>query len=299
MTDSTPARSGDPRDVDPKLRAPLVRTMADTIRTYGLVEDGDRILVAISGGKDSYTMLDLLWRARSRAPVSFDIVAFHIDQKQPGYDGRSLRAWLEDFGAPFEIHGEDTYSKVLELAGDGKSTYCAPCSRFRRGILYTWAEKLRCNKVALGHHREDTLQTLLLNLLYAGKLQAMPAKYRTQDGRFDVIRPLIECDEASIARYAEERAFPIIPCNLCGSQDGLKRVRVESLLAALEREIPDVRRVMLAALRNVSPTHLLDPALAGLERDDSAPGSGAADAEDSPSSSCGITSEASPGSTRR
>ncbi|MEM7236143.1 MAG: tRNA 2-thiocytidine(32) synthetase TtcA [Planctomycetota bacterium] len=240
------------------LRKRLSRVMLRTVVDYGLIEDGDRLLVAVSGGKDSYTLLDLLWRAKKKSPVKFDLIAFHLDQQQPGYDGSPLRSWLEDSGIPFRIHSEDTYTAVKALTGGNDKTFCAPCSRLRRGILYTWAERLECNKIVLGHHREDTLETLLLNLLYSGKLQAMPASYRTNDDRFDVIRPLIQCSEEEIALYAKHCKYPILPCNLCGSQEGLKREKVADLLKNLERELPDVRQVMMAALRNVRPTHLLD-----------------------------------------
>lgn len=239
------------------LRARLSRTMLRTVTTHGLIEDGDRVLVAVSGGKDSYTLLDLLAAARRRAPVRFDLVAWHLDQGQPGYDGAPLARWLEDAGVPFEIHREDTYSAVVE-ATDAGAAYCRVCSRLRRGILYTAAERLACNKIALGHHRDDALETLLLNLLYAGRLQAMPASYVTNDGRFRVLRPLVECAERDIERHARAAGYPILPCNLCGSQEDLKRRRVAALIDDLEREIPDVRAVMLAALRNVRPSHLLD-----------------------------------------
>ncbi|HNF97622.1 MAG TPA: tRNA 2-thiocytidine(32) synthetase TtcA [Pseudomonadota bacterium] len=235
----------------------LLRTMQRTMKSYALVSAGDRIMVAVSGGKDSYTMLDLLCQAQKRAPFRFELCAVHLDQGQPGYDGKPLADWLESFGAPYEILREDTYSVVKQLVKEG-DTYCAPCSRMRRGVLYSAAERLGCNKIALGHHREDTLQTLLLNLLYAGKLQAMPAKYLTDDGRFEVIRPLIDCSEREIAAHAKAAGYPILPCNLCGSQDGLRRKQVESLLDQLETTIPDVRQVMLHALKNVRPSHLLD-----------------------------------------
>jgi tRNA 2-thiocytidine biosynthesis protein TtcA len=226
-------------------------------KDYGLLKPHDRIMVAISGGKDSYTLLDLLWRAKSRVPFPFEVVAVHLDQQQPGYDGAPLKTWLEAYEAPFEIISEDTYSIVRELTPEG-GTFCAPCSRLRRGILYQAAERLGCNKIALGHHRDDSIETLLMNLFYSGRLQAMPAIYTTDDGRFEVIRPLIECGEAEIAAYAEELAFPILPCNLCGSQDGLKRAQTKKLLAQLEAQSPMVRDMMLAALKNVRPTHLLD-----------------------------------------
>jgi tRNA 2-thiocytidine biosynthesis protein TtcA len=237
--------------------------MLDTVVRWGLVEEGDRILVAVSGGKDSYTMLDLLWRARRKAPVRYELVAFHLDQAQPGYDGRPLAEWLERFGAPFEIAREDTYSTVMDDADkNGDTTYCRLCSRLRRGILYTAASRLGCNKIALGHHRDDALETLLLNLFYSGRLQAMPAVYTTNDGRFRVIRPLIECGENDIARHAAAEGYPILPCNLCGSQSDLKRERMSRLLENLERENPNLRQVMLAALKNVRPSHLLDAEVA-------------------------------------
>jgi tRNA 2-thiocytidine biosynthesis protein TtcA len=235
----------------------LLRTMLRSVERYRLIEAGDCILVAVSGGKDSYTLLDLLLQAQARAPIRFELVAVHLDQGQPGYDGAPLAGWLQSSGARFEILHEDTYSIVKELTAEG-GTYCAPCSRLRRGILYSAAERLGCNKIALGHHREDTLQTLLLNMLYAGKLQAMPARYRTDDGRFEVIRPLIDCAERDIAAHAEQVGYPILPCNLCGSQDGLKRREVAALLDRLEGQIPDVRSSLMSALRNVRPSHLLD-----------------------------------------
>ncbi len=240
------------------LRKRLSRLMLRTVGAFDLIANGDRILVALSGGKDSYTLLDLLSSARRKAPVEFELIAFHLDQAQPGYDGRPLADWLERFGVPFEIHREDTYSTVVRQAEEGGKSYCAPCSRLRRGILYSAAERLECNKIALGHHRDDALETLLLNLFFGGKLQAMPASYRTNDGRFEVIRPLVECAERDIARHAEYAAYPILPCNLCGSQEGLKRERIAALLERLEEEHPNVRDVMLAAIKNVRPSHLLD-----------------------------------------
>lgn len=239
------------------LERELVRRVGETCRTYYLLEAGDRIMVAISGGKDSYTMLHVLHQIATRLPFSIELIAVHLDQQQPGYDGTALAAWLDDQEYPYEILSEDTFSVVTDHLDD-TSTYCSLCSRLRRGILYTAAERLRCNKIALGHHREDTLETLLMNLFYAGKMQAMPASYTTDDGRFVVIRPLIECPEPKIAEFAHRAAFPIIPCNLCGSQSGLKRVEMGQLLDQLEREHPHLKSVMLNALRNVRPTHLLD-----------------------------------------
>ena len=263
MSDSA-SRSND----DAKAQAPeatlealerrLQRAMMTTVVENDLIGEGDKILVAVSGGKDSYTLLELLARARAKAPIRFDLLAFHLDQAQPGYDGRPLRAWLEASGIPFVIHREDTYSIVMDKVEGTSKSYCGPCSRLRRGILYTHAERLGCNKLALGHHRDDALETLLMNLFFGGKLQAMPARYRTQDERFDVIRPLIECDQSDILAYSKLRAFPILPCNLCGSQEGLQRARMRRLLLDLESDNPTLRSTMLAALKNVRPTHLLD-----------------------------------------
>lgn len=241
----------------------LNRKMLRTAKEFGLIQPNDKIMVAISGGKDSYTLLDLLWRARARIPFHFDLIAVHLDQQQPGYDGTALKAWLENYSAPYQILSEDTYSIVRELTPEG-GTFCAPCSRLRRGILYSAAERLGCNKIALGHHRDDSIETLLMNMFYSGRLQAMPAIYTTDDGRFEVIRPLIECAETEIADYAIELNFPILPCNLCGSQDGLKRAQMKDLLMRLETENPMIRDMMLASLKNVRPTHLLDQSL--LER---------------------------------
>lgn len=237
--------------------AHLASSMVKTIAEYELIKAGDHILVAVSGGKDSYTLLELLAQARRKAPFKFEITAVHLDQKQPGYDGEPLALWLEQSGIPYKIITEDTYSVVIDKTKPG-GTYCTMCSRLRRGILYTWAEKLGCNKIALGHHRDDSLETLLLNLFYAGKIQAMPAKYTTDDGKFEVIRPLIECAERDIIIHATQAKYPILPCNLCGSQSGMKREAMKDLLSTLEKTIPHVRSVMLHALKNVQPSHLLD-----------------------------------------
>ena len=268
-----------------QLRRKLTRRMMRTIKAFDLIEPNDRVMVGVSGGKDSYTLLDLLWRVRKRSPFSFDIVAVHLDQGQPGYDGVPLEDWLAASQIPHEIVRKDTYSVVLELTKPG-GTYCAPCSRLRRGILYNTAERLGCNKVALGHHRDDTLETVMMNMFFAGKLQAMPPVYTTDDGRFQVIRPLIECGEADIIEYAAAQKFPILPCNLCGSQSGLQRVRMGELLTTLERDIPNVREVMLASLKNVRPTHLLDPTLSSSRLDN--------EATTSSSSGCGMESQQSP-----
>jgi tRNA 2-thiocytidine biosynthesis protein TtcA len=240
-----------------RLEHRLYREVKDTCERYELLAPGDRIMVAMSGGKDSYTLFHLLTRLVPRLPFQVELIAVHLDQVQPGYDGSGLRAYLEASGQRYEILREDTYSVVTSHLPE-TATYCSLCSRLRRGILYSAAERLGCNKIALGHHRDDSLETFLLNLFYSGKLQAMPASYRTDDGRFDVIRPLIECAESDIARFSELVRFPIIPCNLCGSQDGLKRDAMTALLAQLEKDNPHVRSIMANALRNVRPTHLLD-----------------------------------------
>jgi tRNA 2-thiocytidine biosynthesis protein TtcA len=238
----------------------LYRRMRATVETHELLEPGDRVMVAISGGKDSYTLLDLLHRLAARLPFDVELIAVHLDQRQPGYDGRPLLEWLERREYAFEILSEDTYSVVTDKLDD-RTTYCSLCSRLRRGILYTAAERLGCSKIALGHHRDDALETFLMNMFFSGKLQAMPARYRTDDDRFDVIRPLIECPESLIRRHAAFAGYPILPCNLCGSQPNLQRDRMTALLDELEREHGDVRSVMAAALGNVKPTHLLDRAL--------------------------------------
>ena len=245
------------------IRLDLSRTMLRTVGTYNLIEQGDRIMVAVSGGKDSYTMLDLLWAARRKAPVDFELIAYHLDQSQPGHDGTPLIGWLEEMGVPFELEREDTYTAVMaEAREDPNATHCRLCSRLRRGIMYKAAARLECGKIALGHHRDDALETLLLNLFYAGRLQAMPASYITNDRRFRVIRPMIECGERDISRQAEAAAYPLLPCNLCGLQKDLKRREIARLLATLEQEIPDLRQVMLASLKNVRPSHLLDAEVA-------------------------------------
>lgn len=235
----------------------LFRKVLKTINTHTLFPAGSRVMACLSGGKDSYTMLHLMQRALRVLPGKFEIIAVHLDQQQPGYDGTPLRKWLEASGVRFEILSEDTYSEVVARTEHG-GTYCSSCSRLRRGILYTAAERLGVTHLALGHHRDDTLETFLLNLVFTGKLQAMPAKYTTDDGRFQVVRPLIECAESEIAKFAQAMAFPILPCNLCGSQKDLKREQMSALLAQLETMNPMVRQSMLGALGNVRATHLLD-----------------------------------------
>ena len=212
-------------------------------------------MVAISGGKDSYGLLVLLRELQARAPVAFDLLAVHLDQGQPGYDGAPLERWLQAEGVPYKILRENTYAIVTDKIPEGK-TYCSLCSRLRRGILYRVAGELGCNKIALGHHREDALETLLLNLFFGGKLASMPPRLETDDGRFVVIRPLAYAAEADLAALAAARGFPIIPCRLCGSQDEAQRKQMKTLLADLERKHPTLRQTMLAAIGNVVPSHL-------------------------------------------
>lgn len=238
----------------------LRKAVGVAVVDFKMLADGDRVMVALSGGKDSYGMLVLLDALRERCPVRFEVVPVHLDQKQPGYDGAPLRAWLQARGGEFHILEEDTYGIVTEKIPSEK-TYCGLCSRLRRGILYNAAQELGCSKIALGHHRDDAIETLLLNQFFQGQLKTMPPILKSDDGRNTVIRPLFGCAEADLVTFAEGHAFPIVPCNLCGSQDGLWRQQVKALLADLEQRIPNLRSSLLTAMQNVRPTHLPDRGL--------------------------------------
>lgn len=240
-----------------RLEKKLLSAVARASGDFGLLEAGDRVLVAVSGGKDSHALLYLLRELQKRAPFSFSLFALNVDQGHPGFPSQLLPEYFEREGYEYVIVKEDTYSVVTEKVPEGK-TYCSLCSRLRRGILYTQAQRLGATKIALGHHRDDVIETLMLNLLYAGQLKAMPARLRSDDGRNVVIRPLVYATETELAELAAFKQFPIIPCDLCGSQENLKRKQIKDLLTRLNQENPTVRANVFAALGNVRPTHLFD-----------------------------------------
>ncbi|MGH8123444.1 MAG: tRNA 2-thiocytidine(32) synthetase TtcA [Rudaea sp.] len=240
-----------------KLARRLRRQTGQAIADYNMIEDGDRVMVCLSGGKDSYTLLDLLRQLQAKAPVRFELVAVHLDQKQPGYEPDVLPAYLGSIGQPFEILEQDTYSVVQRVIPVGK-TMCSLCSRLRRGALYAHAERAGFSKIALGHHRDDLVETLFLNMFYQSTLKSMPPKLQSDDGRHVLIRPLVYCRESDIAEYAEAKAFPIMPCNLCGSQETLQRKAIKQMLREWERKTPGRIENVFRSLTAVAPSHLAD-----------------------------------------
>jgi tRNA 2-thiocytidine biosynthesis protein TtcA len=247
-----------------KLQAHLRGLVGKAIGDYRMIADGDRVMVCLSGGKDSYTLLDMLLSLKRKAPVDFELIAVNLDQKQPGFPAHVLPGYLDVLGVPYRIVEEDTYSVVKRVIEPGK-TMCGLCSRLRRGILYRIATELGATKIALGHHRDDIVETLFLNMFFGGRLKAMPPKLKSDDGKHIVIRPLAYCAERDIARYARGREFPIIPCKLCGSQDNMKRREVKAMLASWEKEDPGRTDRLFRSLQNVSASHLADRALFDFE----------------------------------
>jgi tRNA 2-thiocytidine biosynthesis protein TtcA len=241
-----------------RLQARIRGLVGKAIDDYSMIAAGDRVMVCLSGGKDSYTLLDVLLSLQRSAPVKFELVAVNLDQKQPGFPAHVLPQYLSDLGVPYEVLEQDTYSVVKRVVPEGR-TMCGLCSRLRRGRLYRYAAENGITKIALGHHRDDIVETLFLNMFFGGRMKAMPPKLLSEDGRHVVIRPLAYVPEREIDRYARARQFPIIPCKLCGSQENLQRVQVKKMLAAWEREYPGRTETIFSAMRNVSASHLADP----------------------------------------
>jgi tRNA 2-thiocytidine biosynthesis protein TtcA len=254
---SLPNVAAEPSNTFLKFRKRLERGVGQAIADYSMIEDGDVIMVCMSGGKDSYTMLDVLRSLRERAPVDFRLVAFNLDQKQPGFPDHILPEYFRSIGVEYRIETEDTYSIVKDKIPEGKTT-CGLCSRLRRGIIYRVASEMGATKIALGHHRDDLLETLFLNMCFGGKIKSMPPKLVSDDGRHVVIRPLAYCSERDIERFARVMAYPIIPCNLCGSQENAQRKQVKAMLQEWARLYPGRIESMATSLRNVVPSHLAD-----------------------------------------
>lgn len=240
-----------------KLEKKLCRLVGQAIGDFGMIQDGDKVMVCLSGGKDSYAMLDILLKLRERAPIHFEIVAVNLDQKQPGFPAEILPNYLTALGVPFHIENQDTYSIVKRVVPEGKTT-CGLCSRLRRGILYRVADELGATKIALGHHRDDILETMLLNMFFAGKLKAMPPKLRSDDGKHIVIRPLAYVPEKLLERYSVDMNFPIIPCNLCGSQPNLQRGAMKEMLRDWEKKYPGRVENLFRSMHHIVPSHLMD-----------------------------------------
>ncbi|THF63177.1 tRNA 2-thiocytidine(32) synthetase TtcA [Pseudothauera nasutitermitis] len=243
-----------------RLKKKLERGVGEAIADFNMIEDGDTVMVCVSGGKDSYSLLSILLALRERAPVNFRVVAMNLDQKQPGFPADVLPAWFESIGVEYRIITEDTYSIVKDKIPEGKTT-CSLCSRLRRGIIYRVASEIGATKIALGHHREDMLETLFLNMFFGGKIKAMPPKLVSDDGNHVVIRPLAYCTENDIARFARAMEYPIIPCNLCGSQENAQRKQIKAMLAGWARDYPGRIESLATALQNVVPSHLADQRL--------------------------------------
>ena len=268
-TDTSPSSATAPRSADPERRAAhetnklskrLHRLVGQAINDYAMIEDGDRVMVCLSGGKDSYGLLDILLNLQQRAPIKFSLIAVNLDQKQPGFPAHILPEYLASRGVEFHIENQDTYSVVKRVIPEGKTT-CGLCSRLRRAILYSVADKLGCNKLALGHHRDDIVQTLMLNMFYGGRMKGMPPKLVSDDGKHVVICPMAYVPEKDTIRWAQYQQFPIIPCNLCGSQDGLQRVAIGQMLREWEKKFPGRIESMFRAMGNIVTTHMMDPQL--------------------------------------
>lgn len=240
-----------------KLQKRLRRSVGKAIMDFSMIEDGDKIMVCLSGGKDSYTLLDILMNLQKSAPVKFELIAVNLDQKQPGFPEDILPNYLSSLDIPYEIIEEDTYSVVKRVIPEGKTT-CGLCSRLRRGIIYGWAERNGITKIALGHHRDDMIETLFLNMFFGGSIKSMPPKLKSDDGKHIVIRPLAYCKEKDIAKYAQHKQFPIIPCNLCGSQENLQRQNIKMMLQDWDRKYPGRIETIFKAMSNVAPSHLAD-----------------------------------------
>jgi tRNA 2-thiocytidine biosynthesis protein TtcA len=268
LPDPSPLPTPRPTQADPrrearehtKLGKRLRRQVGQAIADFGMIEEGDKVMVCLSGGKDSYTLLDILLQLQKKAPVTFELVAVNLDQKQPDFPEHVLPEYLESVGVPYKVLEQDTYSVVTRVVPEGK-TMCSLCSRLRRGALYSYAEEQGFTKIALGHHRDDMVATFFLNLFFHAKLSGMPPKLRSDDGKHVVIRPLAYVREADIAEYAQARRFPIIPCNLCGSQENLQRKQVQKMMAQWERETPGRIEQIARALGDVRPSQLADPKL--------------------------------------